>query len=135
MNGWVQRRRDHGMVLFIDLRDRTGLTQVVFNAERNAAVHQAHIPCSVVNASCRSPARSWPVPRSPATASADGRLKIFVDAVEILNEAKTPPFAIEDDIEITESLRLKYRYLSTSGDPDATVAGIAARDHAGCARF
>ena len=40
LNGWVQRRRDHGTVLFIDLRDRTGLTQVVFNAERNAAVHQ-----------------------------------------------------------------------------------------------
>ncbi|MDL1890901.1 aspartate--tRNA ligase, partial [Nitrospirales bacterium NOB] len=41
LNGWVQRRRDHGAVLFIDLRDRTGLTQIVFNAERNAAVHQA----------------------------------------------------------------------------------------------
>ncbi|MEK7336996.1 MAG: OB-fold nucleic acid binding domain-containing protein, partial [Nitrospirota bacterium] len=40
LNGWVQRRRDHGTVIFIDLRDRTGLTQVVFNAERNAAVHQ-----------------------------------------------------------------------------------------------
>jgi aspartyl-tRNA synthetase len=99
------------MVLFIDLRDRTGLTQVVFNAERNAAVHQAahtlrsECVVSVTGQVMARPEES----RNPHLPTGD--IEIFVDAVEILNEAKTPPFMIEDDIEITESLRLKYRYL------------------------
>ena len=111
LNGWVQRRRDHGTVLFIDLRDRTGLTQVVFNAERNAAVHQA---AHILRSECvvRSAGRSWPGLKNRRNQNLPtGDIEIFVDAVEILNEAKTPPFMIEDDTEITEALRLKYRYL------------------------
>lgn len=111
LNGWVQRRRDHGTVMFIDLRDRTGLTQVVFNSERNLSVHKAaHTLRSecVVSISGQVMARpdESKNPNLPT-----GEIEVFVDDVEILNEAKTPPFLIEDDAEVTESIRLKYRYL------------------------
>jgi aspartyl-tRNA synthetase len=110
LNGWVQRRRDHGMVLFIDLRDRSGITQVVFNAERNAAVHKAahtlrsECVVSVTGTVAARPDES----RNPNLST--GEIEVFADAVEILNEAKTP-FVIEDDAEVTEAIRLKYRYL------------------------
>lgn len=111
LNGWVQRRRDHGTVMFIDLRDRTGLTQVVFNSERNAAVHQAaHALRSecVVSVTGRVMARpdESKNPNLPT-----GEVEVFVDAIEVLNESKTPPFLIEDDAEVTEAVRLKYRFL------------------------
>jgi len=111
LNGWVQRRRDHGVVMFIDLRDRTGITQVVFNAERNASVHQAahalrsECVVSITGQVMARPAES----RNPNLPTGD--IEVFVDAVEILNEAKTPPFVIEDDADVTEAVRLKYRYL------------------------
>jgi aspartyl-tRNA synthetase len=111
LNGWVQRRRDHGMVMFIDLRDRTGIAQVVFNAERNAPVHQAahalrsECVVSVTGQVMERPAES----RNPNLPTGD--IEVFVDAVEVLNEAKTPPFVIEDDADVTEAIRLKYRYL------------------------
>jgi aspartyl-tRNA synthetase len=111
LNGWVQRRRDHGMVMFIDLRDRTGIAQVVFNAERNASVHQAahalrsECVVSVTGQVMARPEES----RNPNLATGD--IEVFVDAVEVLNEAKTPPFVIEDDADVTEAIRLKYRYL------------------------
>jgi len=111
LNGWVQRRRDHGMVMFIDLRDRTGITQVVFNAERNAAVHKAaHALRSecVVSVTGRVMARP---DESKNLNLSTGEIEVFADAVEILNESKTPPFLIEDDAEVTEAIRLKYRYL------------------------
>jgi aspartyl-tRNA synthetase len=109
--GWVQQRRDHGSLIFIDVRDRTGLTQVVFNAERNAGVHQsAHAlrPEFVVTVGgvvAARPAES----KNPDLPT--GEIEVLVDSLEILNEAKTPPFQIEDDAEVTEVLRLKYRYL------------------------
>jgi len=111
LNGWVQRRRDHGTVMFIDLRDRTGLTQVVFNAERNAAVHKAaHTLRSEVVVSVTGQVMARPEEsRNPNLSTGD--IEVFVDGVEILNEAKTPPFLIEDDAEVTEAIRLKYRYL------------------------
>ncbi|HEU4389972.1 MAG TPA: aspartate--tRNA ligase, partial [Blastocatellia bacterium] len=111
LNGWVQRRRDHGMVMFIDLRDRTGITQVVFNAERNAAVHKAahtlrsECVISVTGQVMARPEES----KNPNLAT--GEVEVFADEVDILNEAKTPPFLIEDDAEVTEAIRLKYRYL------------------------
>ncbi|BFU96201.1 MAG: aspartyl-tRNA synthetase [Nitrospira sp.] len=111
LNGWVQRRRDHGTVMFIDLRDRTGITQVVFNAERNEAVHKAahtlrsECVVSVTGQVMARPAES----KNPNLPTGD--VEVFVDAVEILNEAKTPPFLIEDEADVTEAIRLKYRYL------------------------
>ena len=109
--GWVQRRRDHGSLIFIDLRDRIGMTQVVFHAERNARVHQAaHAlrPECVVAVSgvvAARPAES----KNPELPT--GEIEVLVVSVEILNEAKTPPFVIEDDADVTEAIRLKYRYL------------------------
>jgi len=111
LNGWVQRRRDHGMVMFIDIRDRTGITQIVFNAERNASVHHAahalrsECVVAITGQVMARPAES----RNPNLPTGD--IEVFVDAVEILNEAKTPPFVIEDDADVTEAVRLKYRYL------------------------
>lgn len=111
LNGWVQRRRDHGMVIFIDLRDRTGITQVVFNAERNPTVHHAahslrsECVVSVIGQVMARPDES----KNPNLST--GEIEVFVDEVEILNEAKTPPFLIEDEAEVTEAIRLKYRFL------------------------
>jgi aspartyl-tRNA synthetase len=111
LNGWVQRRRDHGTVIFIDVRDRTGITQVVFNAERNAAVHKtghalrSECVVSVTGSVMARPDES----KNPDLAT--GEIEVFADAVEILNDAKTPPFLIEDEAEVTEAVRLKYRYL------------------------
>jgi aspartyl-tRNA synthetase len=111
LNGWVQRRRDHGMVMFIDLRDRTGLTQVVFNAERDAAVHKtAHALRSECVVSITGQVMARPDESKNPNLST-GEIEVFADSVEILNESRTPPFLIEDDAEVTESIRLKYRYL------------------------
>ncbi|MBI5410716.1 MAG: aspartate--tRNA ligase [Nitrospirae bacterium] len=111
LNGWVQRRRDHGNVIFIDLRDRQGIAQIVFNPEISATAHQtAHVlrgefVVAVTGAVALRPEGS----ANPNLAT--GEIEILVKEVEVLNEAKTPPFLIEDEAEVTEALRLKYRYL------------------------
>ena len=87
------------MVLFIDLRDRTGITQVVFNAERNAAVHKA---AHTLRSECVVSVTGQVMARPDESKNPNlptGEIEVFVDAVEILNEAKTPPFVIEDDAE------------------------------------
>ncbi|MBE9502765.1 MAG: aspartate--tRNA ligase [Proteobacteria bacterium] len=109
--GWVQRRRDHGGVIFIDLRDRTGITQVVFNPEGNKDVHEkAHnIRSEYVLA-----VKGKVVPRPEGTVNPKlptGEIEVLVSDLKVLNESKTPPFMIEDDIDIAETLRLKYRFL------------------------
>jgi aspartyl-tRNA synthetase len=111
LNGWVQRRRDHGTVMFIDLRDRTGITQVVFNAERNAAVHEA---AHALRSECVVAVMGTVAVRPEESKNPNlptGDIEVLVDEVEVLNEAKTPPFVIEDDADVTEGIRLKYRYL------------------------
>lgn len=111
LNGWVQRRRDHGMVIFIDLRDRTGITQVVFNAERNLPCHQA---AHALRSECVVSVTGQVMARPEESKNPDlptGEIEVFVDEVEVLNEAKTPPFLIEDDADVTEAIRLKYRFL------------------------
>ncbi|MBI3603376.1 MAG: aspartate--tRNA ligase [Nitrospirae bacterium] len=111
INGWVQRRRDHGNVIFIDVRDRQGLTQIVFNPEISPAAHQqAHVlrgefVVAVTGTVALRPDGS----ANPNLAT--GEIEVLVQTVEILNEAKTPPFLIEDEGEVTEALRLKHRYL------------------------
>ncbi len=109
--GWVQRRRDHGSVLFIDLRDRQGVTQAVFSAEKRPVAHeQAHALRHefVVAVSGTVSLR----PEGTANANlATGEVEVLADSVAILSEARTPPFLIEDETDVGEALRLKYRYL------------------------
>ncbi|MEW6218590.1 MAG: aspartate--tRNA ligase [Thermodesulfobacteriota bacterium] len=109
--GWVLRRRDHGGVIFIDLRDRWGLTQVVLNPERSPAAHaQAHRLRSewviaVRGTVCPRPAGM----ENPNLAT--GAVEVMVDDLRTLNSSLTPPFPLDEEVEISESLRLRYRYL------------------------
>jgi aspartyl-tRNA synthetase len=111
LNGWVQRRRDLGGVLFIDLRDRTGIVQTVFNPDFSgdalAIADRARNEFVLA-------VEGKVVERDPETYNANlatGEIEIRVTKIEVLNAAKTPPFPIEDGVEVDESLRLKYRYL------------------------
>jgi aspartyl-tRNA synthetase len=109
--GWVARRRDHGQLVFVDLRDRDGLTQIVFNPERNAAVHQdakAYRSEFVIGVRGRV-ARRDPELVNPNLST--GEIEVMADEVILYSEARTPPFPIEDDVSTGEDLRLKYRYL------------------------
>ena len=109
--GWVNTRRDHGGLIFVDLRDRGGITQVVFNPETAADAHErAHdIRSEYVLAvtGMVSPRPGNTVnPRLPT-----GEIEVLVNGLEILNAAKALPFMIEDETDVAEMLRLKYRYL------------------------
>ncbi len=111
LNGWVQRRRDLGGVLFVDLRDRSGLMQAVFNPEFSQAAHD--IADRVRNEYVVA-VRGTVVERDAETVNPNlptGQIEVRVTEIEVLNAAKNPPFFIEDGIEIDETLRLKYRYL------------------------
>ena len=109
--GWVQRRRDHGGVIFIDLRDREGLTQVVFNPEYNAAVHEkAHVIRSEYVLAVRGRVEHRPEGMANPDLTT-GEIELMVDELKILNTAKTPPFLIEDDIDVNENIRLQHRHI------------------------
>ncbi|MBP2634148.1 MAG: aspS [Firmicutes bacterium] len=109
--GWVSRRRDHGGLIFIDLRDRSGIVQVVFSPDVNKdAFSKAEAVRNEYVLAVRGVVKS----RSESTVNpnmATGAIEVFGDELRILNTAKTPPFYIQDDIEVDEILRLKYRYL------------------------
>src|SRR5512142_2122551 len=109
--GWVHTRRDHGGLIFVDLRDRGGITQVVFNPEASSQTHElAHdIRSEYVLAVTGTVA-----PRPGNTVNPKlptGEIEVLANGLEILNTAKTPPFMIEDETDVAEMLRLKYRYL------------------------
>jgi len=109
--GWVLRRRDHGGVIFIDLRDREGITQVVFNPEVNPEVHaKAH----VIRNEFVIGVRGTVAPRPEGMVNPNlktGRIEVMVTEFKLLNSAKTPPFLIEDGVEVSEAIRLKHRHL------------------------
>jgi len=109
--GWVQFRRDHGGLIFLDLRDREGLTQVVFNPEHNAEVHErAHAIRPEYVIAIKGIVR--PRPEGMANPNmVTGEVEIEVDEYKLLNISETPPFPIEDRVEVGENLRLKYRFL------------------------
>lgn len=111
LNGWVQRRRDLGGVLFIDLRDRSGIMQIVFNPDFSGEALE--IADRARNEYVLA-VKGKVVERDPETFNPNiptGEIEVQVHEIEILNTAKNPPFFIEDGVEIDESLRLKYRYL------------------------
>ncbi|MEC0178153.1 aspartate--tRNA ligase [Paenibacillus favisporus] len=111
LNGWVQTRRDLGGVLFIDLRDRSGIVQIVFNpaysgealaiADRVRSEYVLSVTGKVVQRDAETVNPNLPT----------GQIEVQITEIEVLNGAKTPPFFIEDGVEVDESLRLKYRYL------------------------
>ncbi|MDR3288089.1 MAG: aspartate--tRNA ligase [Peptococcaceae bacterium] len=109
--GWVQRRRDHGGVIFVDLRDRSGMVQVVFHPDMSADGFAAaeklrnEFVVAVTGAVRQRPAGQ----ENPNLST--GQIEIVATALHILNGAKTPPFYIQDQLDVDETLRLKHRYL------------------------
>ena len=109
--GWVQSYRDHGGLVFIDLRDREGLAQIVFNPESDAAMHEL----------ARTIRKEWVIagrgkvrPRAEGMANpklATGEIEVYVEELELLNKALTPPFEVDALEKINEELRLRYRYI------------------------
>ncbi|MFC1870202.1 aspartate--tRNA ligase [Chloroflexota bacterium] len=109
--GWVDRRRDHGGLIFIDLRDREGVVQVVFNPE---LAKQCHEIASEMRSEYVVRVDGDVGPRPPGTENSKlptGDIEVVARSAEIINSAKTPPFYINQDVEVDENLRLKYRYL------------------------
>ena len=109
--GWVARRRDLGHLIFIDLRDREGVTQVLFNPEQSTEVHQK---AKYLRSEYVIAIRGTVLKRDMETVNAaigTGEIEVLASSLLLLNEAKTPPFPIEDDISTSEDLRLKFRYL------------------------
>lgn len=114
--GWVHNRRDHGGLIFIDLRDRWGLTQIVFDPERDPAAHKMaeHVRSEwvlAVHGRVNSRAEGMANPKL-----ATGEIEVDCDTIEVLNKSKTPPFPIDDYREVGEEIRLKYRYLDMRRD-------------------
>ena len=114
--GWVNKRRDHGSLLFVDLRDRTGITQVVFNADRNASIHDKagelrneYVIAVIGTVKLRD--ANTINPNMPT-----GQIELAVDELRILNESKLPPFLPSDTALTNEETRLKYRYLDLRRD-------------------
>lgn len=111
LNGWVDTRRDLGGVIFIDLRDRYGITQIVFEPTYNKDSHElaSHLRSEYV-ISIEGKVRKRP-PETDNPKLPTGHIDVMVDKLIILNKAETPPFQIADNVDVHEDIRLKYRYL------------------------
>ncbi len=114
--GWVNRRRDHGNLLFVDLRDRSGVSQVVINAERNAAIHEKGEALRneyviAVTGTVKLRDANTVNPNMPT-----GEVELVADELRILNESKLPPFLPSDTALTNEETRLKFRYIDLRRD-------------------
>ena len=110
LGGWVDRRRDHGGVIFLDLRDREGIVQVVFDSDAGEFFDLADSVRSEYVLKVTGKVRS----RSDATVNknmATGEIEVYGTVLEILNSAQTPPFQLDDHVTVGEDVRLKYRYM------------------------
>ena len=109
--GWVQRRRDHGGVIFVDLRDREGITQVVFNPEVSHKVHtKAHALRSEYVIGVRGKVeKRLEGMTNPKLKT--GEIEVFATELKIFNSAETPPFMIEDNVDVSENIRLQFRHV------------------------
>jgi len=109
--GWVHRRRDHGGLIFIDLRDRQGLVQIVFNPETDSRAHAqaGELRHEYVIKVSGKVAQRPPGTDNPKLSTGD--IELIAEECTILNAAKTPPFYINEEEEVDENLRLRYRYL------------------------
>jgi aspartyl-tRNA synthetase len=109
--GWVHRRRDHGGVIFVDLRDRDGLTQVVFHEDVGPDVHRR---AEEVRPEYVIAVEGKVAPRGAAAVNpnlATGAIEVVASRIWILNESRTPPFPMEEQVDVSEDVRLKYRYV------------------------
>ena len=110
LSGWVDRRRDHGGVIFLDLRDREGIVQVVFDSDAGEFFDLADSVRSEYVLKVTGKVRL----RSDATVNknmATGEIEVYGTVLEILNSAQTPPFQLDDHVTVGEDVRLKYRYM------------------------
>ena len=115
--GWVDTRRDHGGLIFIDLRDRWGKTQLVFNPKTHAETHRA---AEKLRSEYVIQTRGKISPRPAGTVNpklATGEIEVLVEELAIFNESQTPPFEITEHVDISEDIRLKYRYLDIRRRP------------------
>ena len=109
--GWVSSRRDHGEIIFMDLRDKHGITQIVFDPDKNKEIHKkAHLLrneycIKIVGVVAARPEGT--INKKIPT----GEVEVNVGMLEIISESDTTPFEIKDDVEVSEDVRLKYRYL------------------------
>src|SRR5688572_5750908 len=109
--GWVHRRRDLGGVIFIHLRDREGVTQAVFHEDASAEVHAR---AELLRSEFVVALEGKVTPRTPETVNPSiptGEVEVVVEKVWILNESRTPPFPMEESVDVSEDARLKYRYV------------------------
>jgi aspartyl-tRNA synthetase len=111
LNGWIQSRRDLGNLIFIDLRDRYGNTQVVLDtSEKPGLMEAGHRLRPEFVIAVLGVVRSRPEKdRNPNKATGD--IEVLAGSIEILNSAKTPPFEVLDDIKVSDEIRMRYRYL------------------------
>ena len=114
--GWVHRRRDHGGLIFIDLRDRTGIGQLALDPDRDP---EAHAKAEAIRNEFVIAAIGTVSPRPEGTVNPKmptGEVEVEISELRILNPAKTPPFMLDEFTEVAENLRLKYRYLDLRRD-------------------
>ena len=115
--GWVQSRRDHGGVIFVDLRDKEGLCQIVFNPEHDPKIHQT---AEQLRDEWVIAVKGKVTPRTEETVNPNlktGEIEVVAEQVRILNTSKVIPFLIENEVNADELLRLKYRYLDLRRPP------------------
>jgi len=109
--GWVHRRRDLGGVFFIHLRDREGVTQIVFHADADSEVHRK---AEMLGSEYVIAVEGTVAKRAPETVNANlgtGEVELVAEKLWILNESRTPPFPMEEEVDVKEDARLKYRYV------------------------